>query len=179
MFTFIKNFCRKRRINKDGSKVKTGLIPLDKIQTINIILDGEEPELEELKEEIYQWGKTKNKHIDIYFFDFRKLNKDEPLLTKIDKTIIKKDLDWLGAPSKIQIQKLTNQDSDLLLSLINNGDFAIEYLSKCTKARFKIGRCAFKGHCFDMIVSGKQNIDLRSDAREVFAATTDLLEKIQ
>jgi hypothetical protein len=117
--------------------------------------------------------------VNIYFFDFRKLSKDELLLTTIDKTLLRSGLDWIGTPNVMKLTNLLEEKSDLLISMIDNGDFPIEFLSKCTKARFKVGRRGFKGHAFDLIVSGATNEDLRSDSRKIFQEITEFLLKIR
>ena len=66
-----------------------------------------------------------------------------------------------------------------VISMIDNGNFPIEFLSKCAKARFKVGRYAFKGHAYDLIVSGAINEDLRSDSRRIFQEITEFLLKIK
>ena len=44
---------------------------------------------------------------------------------------------------------------------------------------FKIGRCEYEGHPYDMILAGGETTDLRSEARQIFAAITDFLTKIK
>ena len=100
-------------------------------------------------------------------------------MTSIQTTIIKKELDWIGTPEISKVMGLMGEKSDLLISLIDNGDFPIDFISKCTKARFKIGRHDYPGHAFDMIISGSQTADLRSDSRLIFGAITEFLQKIQ
>jgi hypothetical protein len=63
--------------------------------------------------------------------------------------------------------------------MIDNGNFPIEFLSKCAKARFKVGRYAFQGHAYDLIISGATNEDLRSDSRRIFQEITEFLLKIK
>ena len=52
MFESIKNIFRKRRLAKFISTVPTGLMPVEKISTVNVVIDVEEPGFDELKEEI-------------------------------------------------------------------------------------------------------------------------------
>ena len=100
MFDQIKDFFRKRRLSKVVHKGTTGLLPLHKISSANFVIDVEEPGFDVLKEDILAWGRASGVKINIYFFDFRKLGKEELLLTSIQTTILKKDLDWLGYPGK-------------------------------------------------------------------------------
>ena len=178
MLDTILDVFRKRKIKKFLSDVPTGLRPLREISTVNVIIDVEEPGFDVLKEDILAWGRANSLKVNIYFFDFRRLGKEELLLTSINTTILKKELDWMGTPEFSKVGSLMYEPSDLLISLIDNGDYPIEFLSKCSKARFKIGRCPFEGHAYDMIILGNPTEDLRSDARRIFAAMTDFIERI-
>jgi hypothetical protein len=179
MFDSILKIFRKKRLAKYASDVTTGLLPLSAISTVNVVIDVEEPDFDKLKDDILAWGKQVGLKVNIYFFDFRKITKDELLLTSIQTTIIKKELDWLGMPELGKIGNLLYEQSDLFISMVDNGDFPIEFLSKCTKARFKIGRCSFAEHSYDMIISGNPTEDLISDSRKIFAAIKDFLTKIK
>lgn len=179
MFENIKGFFRKRRLRKYTSDIPTGFIPMEKIRNANVIIDVEEAGFDLLKEDILAWGRNSGIKVNIYFFDFRKLGKDEILLTTIDKTLLRKGLDWVGTPNVSKLTALLEEKSDLFISMIDNGDFPIEFLSKCTRAGFKVGRHAFRGHAYDMVVSGNSNADLRSDAREIFAEITEFLLKVK
>lgn len=178
MFDIILRFFRDRKIQKFLSDVPTGIRSLRNISSVNVIIDVEEPGFELLKEDILAWGRQKGLKINIYFLDFRKLGKEELLLTSITTTILRKELDWIGTPEFSKVGTLLYEHSDLFISLIDNGDFPIEFLSKCSKAKFKIGRYGFDGHVYDMVFTGNPTEDLRSDARRIFAAMTGFIEKI-
>lgn len=179
MFETIKNFFRQRRIRKYISDVETCLLPMSKISTINVIIDVEEPGFDDLKEDIMAWGRSINAKVNIYFFDFRRLGKDELLLTSITNTLLKRELDWVGMPDLSKITPLLTEQSDLFISMVDNNLFPIDFLTRCTKARFKIGRCEYEDHPFDMVLTGGETADLRSDARQIFAAITEFLTKIK
>ena len=178
MLDTILDVFRKRKIKKFLSDVPTGLRPLREISTVNVIIDVEEPGFDVLKEDILAWGRANSLKVNIYFFDFRRLGKEELLLTSINTTILKKELDWMGTPEFSKVGSLTYEPSDLLISLIDNGDYPIEFISKCAKARFKIGRCGFPGHVYDMVISGSQTADLRSDSCRIFDGIVEYLNKI-
>ena len=179
MFESILDIFRKRKIRRFISDVPTGFLPLDKISTVNVVIDVEEPGFDHLKEDILAWGRQNSLKVNIYFFDFRKLGKDELLLTSIQTTIIKKELDWIGTPDLNKTGALINEQSDVFISMVDNGNFPIEFLSKCAKARFKIGRCGFEGHAYDMVMVGNPTEDLRSDSRQIFSAITEFMTKIR
>lgn len=179
MFEAIKNFFRRRKIRKNASPIETGFMPIGKIRTANIIIDVQETGFDELKEAALAWGRKKGIRTNVYFFDFRKLKKGEQLLTGIDKTFLKKELSWLGTPSLEKAAPLLNEESDLFVSMIDNADFPIDFLSKCTKAGFKIGRQAYEGDAFDMIFHGGARDELRGDVCRIFEGITEFLEKIK
>ena len=172
-------FFRNRKLRKFASDLPTGIIPLTEIKTANVVIDVEEPGFDLLKEDILAWGRANKVKVNIYFFDFRKLGKDEILLTTIDKTLLRSGLDWMKTPNVEKIAPLIEEKSDLFLSMIDNGDFPIEFMSKSARARFKVGRKAFDGHAYDMVVLGASTEDLRSDSREIFKEFTTFLLKIK
>ena len=180
MFESVKNFFRRRKIRKLGRPVPTGLLPLSDIRTVNVIIDVEEVGYDVLKEEILAWGKSLGKDLGIYYFDFRKLGKNELMLTSIQTTVAKNDLNWFGMPAYDKVATLIEQQSDLLISLVDNGDFPVDFVTKCAAARFKIGRKAYPGHCYDMVISVKSQSDgLHSGGQEVFDAIVEFLGKIK
>lgn len=178
MLDSIKDFFRKRALKKFISTEPTSLLPLSDIKTANVVIDVEEPGYDILKDDILAWGRATNIDVNIYFFDFRKLGKDELLLTSISTTIIQTELNWYDMPSPSKVGMLFREESDLFISMIANCDFPIEFVSKCARARFKIGRYPFEGHVYDMTMAGSDVEELRSDSREIFAAITDFLKKI-
>ena len=178
MFESVKNFFRRRKIRRLSRAVPTGLLPLSDIRTVSVIIDVEETGYDVLKEEILAWGHSCGKELDIYYFDFRKLSKNELLLTSIQTTVTRNDLNWFGMPDYAKISSLVERPGDLLISLVDNGDFPVDFVTKCSAARFKIGRKAYPGHCFDIVCSGKQAEGLPSGGLEVFQAITEFLNKI-
>ena len=179
MFETIKRFFQVRKLRKYASDLQTGLLPMSEINTVNVVIDVEEQGFDLLKEDILAWGRSAGVKVNIYFFDFRKLGKDEILMTTIDKTLLRKGLDWLGTPNVAKLTSLFEEKSDLLISMIDNGNYSIEFLSKCARARFKVGRYAFPGHAYDMVVRGASSEDLRSDSRKIFQEITEFLIKIK
>lgn len=179
MLDLVLKFFRERKIRKFRSDISTGFMPLEKITSINVVVDVEEPDFDLLKDDILAWGKQYGKRVNIYFFDFRKLGKDELLLTSIQTTIIRKELDWIGTPDFSKIGTLLQEPSDLFISMIDNSSFPIDFISKCSKAKFKIGRCGYEGHAYDMIMTGSPTEDLRSDSRRIFAAIAEFMTKIK
>ena len=179
MLDSVKDFFRRRKLRKFISTEPTSLLPLSAIKTANVVIDVEEPGFDVLKEDILAWGRAEGIDVNIYFFDFRKLGKDELLLTSINTTIIKKELNWFDMPTPAKVGELFREKSDLFISMVANGDFPIEFVSKCARARFKIGRYPYEGDAFDMIFHGGAREELRGDVCRLVEGLTEFLEKIQ
>ena len=179
MIDSVKDIFRKRKLKKYASDVPTGFIPLSDVSVVNVVVDVLEPGFDTLRQDILAWGRSINAKVNIYFFDFRKIGKDELLLTSIQTTILQKDLDWIDAPDVKKVAPLIEEQSDLFISMIDNDEFPIEFLSKCDKARFKVGRKGYDGHAYDMVVIGNETSELRSDSQKIFNAIKDFLNKIR
>lgn len=179
MYRLIRNFVRRKRLEKYASDIVTGFVPMSEIKSVNVVIDVEEPGFDELKEDILAWGRATGLKVSIYFLDFRRLGKDELLLTSITNTLLKKELDWVGMPDLGKIAPLIDEQSDLFISMVDSGDFPIDFITRCTKARFKIGRHDYEGHPFNMILSGGETAELRSEAKQIFAAITEFITKIR
>ena len=179
MFDQVLDIFRKRKLKKFASDVQTSLLKMSDIKTANVVIDVEEAGFDLLKEDILTWGRNNGIKVNIYFFDFRKLGANELLLTSIQTTVIKRELNWFGMPPIEKVAPLIYENSDLFISLICNDRFPIRFVSNCSRARFKIGRYEYEGHPFNLIMSGSTGADLRSDARQIFASATELLKKIQ
>ena len=179
MLEFMKNFLRRRKIHKFESKIETSFLPIGEIKTVNAVIDVQETGFDQLKEAIIAWGRKKGIKVTVYFFDLRKLKKGEQLLTGIDKTFLRKELSWIGTPSIEKAAPMLQEECDLFISMIDNGDFPIHFISRCSRAKFKIGRYSFEGDPFDMIFHGGAREELRGDVCKIFEGLTEFLEKIK
>jgi hypothetical protein len=179
MIESVKDIFRRKKLKKYASDVPTGFIPLSEVSTVNVLVDVEEPGFDVLRQDILSWGRSINAKVNIYFFDFRKLGKDELLLTSIQTTILKKELDWLDTPDLKKVAPLIGEQSDLFISMIDSSDYPVDFLSKCSRARFKVGRRGYEGHAYDMVVIGSETAELRSDSLKIFNAIKDFLDKIR
>lgn len=159
MFDIFKNFFRRKALRKHMSDLKSGFVPLQEIKQTAVILDVEDPAYNECKNAIYSFFKSNGIKVEIYYFDFRKLDKEELLLTSIPNTIIRKDLNWYDMPALEKIESLRQQETgryDLLISLIPYECFPLEFIMKVTTARFKVGIAQLEGKPYDMVVSSAE-----------------------
>ena len=109
MFDQILNIFRKGKLKKFASDVPTSLLKLSEIKTANVVIDVEEAGFDQLKEDILLWGRNNGIKVNIYFFDFRKLGANELLLTSIQTTVIKKELNWFGMPPIEKVAPLLSE----------------------------------------------------------------------
>ena len=101
MFDFIKNIFRKRSLKRHASTVPTEILPLSKIKSYVAIIDVEDPSFDTCKSTIMNYFRGMDINGAVFFQDFRKIGSEDRLITSIQTTITKKDLDWLGRPSLI------------------------------------------------------------------------------
>ncbi len=177
MFDFIKKFFRKRSLRKHSSTIPTEILPLGKIRSYVAIIDVEEPTFDACKTAIMNFFRSHDIKGCVFFQDFRKIGSEDRLITSIQTTITKKDLDWIGRPSRYKLNVLEEQAPDLFISLIKDPDFTIEYMARASKARFKIGRQQLGGNLFDLVISDPAGKDISQ--MDSFTAIKSYLTKIQ
>lgn len=177
MFEFVKDIFRRSSLKKHASTVPTGILPLSQIKSYVAIIDVEDTTYDTCKSAILNYFRSMDIRGSVFFQDFRKIGSEDRLITSIQTTITKKDLDWLGRPSKYKLGVLEEQDPDLFISLIKEPDFAIEYMTKTSKARFKIGRKQMDGNLFDLVINDPVGKDISQ--LESWGAIKNYLGKIK
>lgn len=174
----IKYLLRRHALKKNASKVDTSLLKLSAVSSAVVFIDVEDTSWEEAKNMLFSYFRNRGIRTELFFFDFRKLDEGERLITSITNTILKKDIGWWGRPSKEKLALMLPEEApDLFISLLGNKDFPIEYLAKCSEAKFKVGRVQLPGNTFDLVLSNPEG-KMVSEA-EALKAMISLLEKIQ
>lgn len=176
MFDCIKNVFRKRYLRRKKSNVETGFIPLSRINSSIVFIDSEDKHSDECKERVLAYFKSKGIKVDVFFFDFSKKSKDDRQITSLNTTVLRKDLNWCGRPSKDKTNQMLQTNADLFISLLDNADFPIAYMAKCSTARFKIGRRQLSGSTFDLVIEDSATGSYSHE--EAFNAITRYLETI-
>lgn len=149
----IKRFFRRRSLARFGSKVPTAITPLSSVKSAVCFIDVQDTTFDKCKEAILSFFKENAIKGEIFFFDFRKLGREERLITSITTTVLKRDLNWFGKPSKEKLSLMLGSGPDLFISLIDGTDFPIEFMARCSQAKFKVGRQQLPGNVFDMVLS--------------------------
>jgi len=177
---FIIDFLRNRSLKKHGSQVHTNITPLKDIRTAVTFIDVEDTSFDECKKDIMAFYRENGIKGEIFFFDFRKIGEAERLITSITNTVLKKDLNFYGKPSREKLDLMLAASPDLFISLIAKDDYPIQYMATCSQAKFKIGRKQLPGNVFDLVVidqQGPDSVPLPED--EVFKSVKALLAKIK
>lgn len=177
---FIIDFLRNRALKKHGSKVHTDITPLKDIHTAVAFIDVEDTSFDACKKDIMAFYREHGIKGEIFFFDFRKIGSTERLITSITNTVLKKDLNFYGKPSKEKLSLMLEAKPDLFISLINKNDYPIRYMATCCEAKFKIGRKQLPGNVFDLVISDQTDADGTSTPEdEIFKNIKALLAKVK
>ena len=176
MLDAFKDIFRRRYLRKYSSTVPTGIIPVSQVRTAVAFIDVEDTSFDKCKIDIQAFYRENHIKGEIFFFDFRKIDSQERLITSITNTILKKDLDIFGKPSKEKVDLMLGSNPDMFISLVRSTDFPIEFMAKCSTARFKVGRIQLPGDPFDLVISEPEGRIL-SEA-EIFSEVKIYLAKI-
>lgn len=177
MLEFAKDIIRRSSLKKNTSTVETGFLPLSKIRSYVAVIDVEDTSFDACKTAIMNYFRSHNINGSVFFQDFRKIGSEDRLITSIQTTITKKDLDWLGRPNKYKMNVLREQNPDVFISLIKDPGFAVEYMARTSNARFKIGRKQLPGNLFDLVITDPSGKDLSQ--LQSFQAMKEYLNRIQ
>ena len=177
MFEFVKDIFRKSSLKKNASTVETGFLPLNRIRSYVAVIDVEDTSFDACKTAIMNYFRSHNINGCVFFQDFRKIGSEDRLITSIQTTITRKDLDWLGRPNKYKPNVLKEMNPDVFISLINDPGFAVEYMARTSNARFKIGRKQLPGNLFDLVIKDPAGKDLSQ--LQSFQAMKEYLNRIQ
>lgn len=170
----LKEFFQRRGLRKGASKLPTGLIPLREVRSAVVIIDVEDTSFSDCKEAVLSFFKDRKIKGDIFFFDFRKLSREERLITSITTTILRRDLGWYGKPRKEKVDLMLKGEPDMFISLIAQPSYALEYMASCSRARFKAGRS--DAPVFDLVLRDTPEKPLSEF--EAFQEIVKLLDKI-
>lgn len=177
---FILDFLRNRSLKKHGSQISTNITPLKDIRTAVAFIDVEDTSFDSCKNDIMSFYRENGIKGEIFFFDFRKISESERLITSITNTVLKKDLNFYGRPSKDKLDLMLAAKPDLFISLINKDDYPIRYMATCCEAKFKIGRKQLPGNVFDLVIKEQEGPDVTPQPEaEIFKSIRAFLAKVK
>ena len=173
----IKEFFRRRSLRRHASTEPTGIVPLRDVRSAVAFIDVEDPSFDQCKNALLLFFRERGIKGEVFFFDFRKLSDGERLITSITTTVLRKDLNWFGKPSREKVDLLLQGEPDLFLSLLPKAGFPLSFMASCSRARFKVGREQLPGDIFDLVV--KDAADRPLSQVEAFREIVKFLDKIQ
>ena len=106
-----------------------------------------------------------------------KVDKKTILTTPPDQTITMADMSKYGKPLTDKIPLITSQKPDVLINLVQETSFLMEYIVRVSGARFKIGRKEFDPVAYDMLL--KDTADEPLSPMESFCAMIEYLDKMK
>lgn len=177
LFSAIRDFLRKRSLRRYRSQEPTSLLPLSSIKTVTALLDSEDTSCDDCKILLQNFFRENGIKGEIFFLDLSKLGSGERLITSITGTILRKDIGWYGQLSKEKTAQLSQAGCDLFISLVNSGDFVVEFISAVCPARFKAGRVSLPSGIFDLVVSDPSGRSLSQ--AEAFTAMKTYFDRIK
>jgi hypothetical protein len=68
-------------------------------------------------------------------------------------------------------------EPDLFISLLTTTEYPLEFMAKCSRAKFKIGRVQLPGDTFDLVIKDPE--DRKYSEAEVFKELAKFMEKIR
>ena len=177
---FIIDFLRNRALKKHHSQVHTNITPLRDVHTAVTFIDVEDTSFDACKQDIQAFYRDNGIRGEIFYFDFRKIGDAERLITSITNTVLKKDLNFYGKPSREKLDLMLAAKPDLFISLINKDDYPIQYMATCCEAKFKVGRKQLPGDIFDLVITDQKDADGTSTPEdEIFKSVKELLSKVK
>lgn len=155
----IRILCRKIALRRNRSFQPHSILPLGLITHATVLVDALQEDAESTSRAVQQFFDYKNIPVTIY-------------------CPAPQELDFLGTIRKKDRKALPQGTVELFICLIGDeNSFLAEYESRCSKAAFKVGRCAFDGDVYDFTLFGPGGSSVTQSA--VFASAKDYLNIIR
>ncbi len=178
----LRYFIRKRRLRKDASDVATEFLPLSKIRSAFILVEGSAEGVDPCSEAISKMCAEKGIDLNLMYIDLRKFNKKVRPATDLSKTITRRKLNWYGRPKPKKIGDAATKPVDLYISMTDSDSYCVKYLASSVRARFKIGQKAYNGDPYNFVVGtapvAEGEMAPVMNAEAIFLKIKDLLNTI-
>ena len=152
--------------------VKHDIINWNDAKTIGIVYDSTNTANDTVITAFAEKLRGEHKQVEILGF----VN-DKKLDTKPGVTIFnKKNLSWTLAPEDERVEKFAAQRFDLLLGCFTGENLPLEFVTRISKARWRVGAYAEnKTDCYDMMV----NVSSKAELPYLLEQTTYFLNQIK
>ncbi len=180
----LRGIFRRRRLRKDASGIHTRFLPLGDIRSMAVVVDGAGLRVDECVEMIEKFCKSRGMSLRLMYVDLRKFNSKFQPMTDVDKTILRKNLNWFGRPNLHKVSQITTEPADLYLCLYDSDIYCIRYISCAVKAKFKVGLRDFPDDPYNFVVSPPQDlaedgVPAPTDVESVFVKIMDLIGSVR
>lgn len=173
MDSLLKTLVRKHDLKKHRSKVRSGLVPLSRIKSAAVFLDGTRPDSSALMDRVRRYFSGHGIKVTICCTCFT----DSPMLSEGSPDTVfihNNDIHWTGRQKRDKKVMPIPEDSDLIVSLLYPDPYVCEYAVLCSDAKFKVGRTRLKSNAYDFTLICD---DL--DQNQALDAVCEVLEKVQ
>lgn len=159
----------------DSDPKRTGLEPLSNIRSAAVFIDANVPGAVPVINSVHEYFRSRDIKVQIIAITSGEMIFGESMY---DATFIHKDdLNWYGKPIEGDEHPNLNLGEDLFLSLFPDNSYTVEYLARCSGARFKIGRKQISDNIYDLVIS--ENGDFNLNQQQAFQAIMKFVEQIQ
>ncbi len=166
MAFFLKTWLRRHKLKKFSSTGKTGFVPLKEIRSVLLVLDGADPECRRYESMANEFFGKRGCRVSPVFIDLRRRRKDTPVYVEGENVISARLVNWFGLPVLKKTGRLFMNETDLLINLRESADFTGDFISKSSRAGFKIGICDYPGNAFDLVITHRQEPEASDSAEE-------------
>ncbi len=153
----------------------TGIIPLEEIGVAEVFLDADAPHSAETVKRIYERFGNRGINVSVFCVHPGRVS-DRNRITGV-RYICRKDLSWCDCTKLGRIHPVINIEEDLFISLLPEDSFTVEFIARCSSARFKIGRKQLPGNVYDLVFS-ETGVEA-FDQLQAFENIMDFIERIQ
>jgi len=157
---------------------KSVFLPFDEIKSMILLVDASKREFLEVKKRSDEFYKTYGIRGESWYIDLRKLDKDDPLETPFERSILREDAKWKkGEPASARLKALLEDEVNVVISLFDAENPVIERIFNETKAGLKIARRLSNPKMADILI--KDPAENGFSQPESFEYITKFLRKIQ
>ena len=128
---------RRIALHKKASTAPTRIIPLTELAKATVLVDMDAD-------------------ADFVSMDVKKFFGEHNIPVQV-LNLQKWDINIFGMLKKNKLQEMNDWDADLFISLAGPENFTAEYASRCSRARFKIGRFDLPENVFDIVIANREH----------------------
>ena len=186
MFDFIRTRLRKKNLLKaltpapveeNQVQEEQEAVESKEVKSVIVLIDVAELTWKDIRTRALEVFAQRGLSGQVSFIFNEKIDKKTILTTPPDQTITLSDMGWSGKPVTDKIPELVSQKPDVLINLVKDSDFLMEYIVKVSEARYKVGMKEFATQGYDMLFEDTEETPL--SPLESFNAIIDYLDRME